>query len=288
MIRAICKRAGALLLAFGALGAVRAEVSVDRRGAYVQILVMAGITDDPNPVGVWLQYRPIAQSEVLNASGDSRQDGRPDLSNLPDGRPVAVWAYNAGTDHDVALAEWTGTAWGPVEFLTVSGANDLDPRIFVEPDGAVHVVWWTEGPPTRVFLLTRPAATSLWEGPIEVISGARRPSVAVLDDVLRVSYERDSAVPGMVQDVVVARREPGGGFATDFVESTTRFDRLDPVLHVAHDRLWLDWKQDNQRFGFSEYEQSDWGEVGEPAWPEPSWVCVEETRKTIRNQVFGN
>ncbi len=268
----------------------RAEVSVDSGGgARVNTIVLAGIVDGSDPIGsIWQPFRLAAGARILNPSGYVRGDGPPDLAALPDERPVALWAYNAGSDHDIALSEWTGTQWSPNEYLTMGPEDELDPRIFVEPDGTLHAVWWTEGSPGRVFLLTKPAATSLWEGPIEVVSGARRPSVAVLDGVLHVSYERDSTVPGMAQDVVVLRRDSAGGFSTEFVESSTRANRLDAVLHVSPERLWLDWKQDSQEFGFSEYGQPGWSAVGALAWPEPSWLCVEETRKIIRNQVFGN
>lgn len=182
-----------------------------------------------------------------------------------------------------------GHLLGRGRVLDTDTADELDPRIFVEQDGTLHVVWWTDGTPSRVFLLTKPAATSTWSGPTEVVSDARRPSVAVSEGLLCVSYERDSAVSGMAQDVVVARRESGGSFSTEFVESSTRTDRLDPVLHVSPDRLWLDWKQDGQVFGFAATEQqSGWGAVGGLSWLEPSWVCVETTRKLIRNQFPGH
>ena len=113
-----------------------AEVAVDAvPGSPPRPIVFAQITDSPDPIGLaWQLFRPAAP-RVLNAEGYERGDGPRDLTSLPDGRPVAVWAYNTGADHDVALSAWTGSSWGQTEFVTVGLEDDLDPRLFVEADG---------------------------------------------------------------------------------------------------------------------------------------------------------
>lgn len=268
--------------------AVLAEVSTDPVGGGFLIL---GITEDSDPIGVaaWQPFREIPAERILNPDGYLRGDGTPDIARKPmNGWPIAVWAYNAGGDHDIAFAEWTGMAWSATEFLTAGTDDDLDPRVFVESDGTVRVVWWTDGTVDRVFLATRHPGSSLWDMPVEVVAGGRRPSVAVLEGVLRVAYERDSTVPGMTQDVVVVLQEFSGTFTEELVASTDRTDRLDPALHAMQGQLWLDWKQGPGIFGCAEFSQSGWGVVEEPPWLSPSWVGVEETRKAIQRQVLGN
>ena len=148
---------------------------------------------------------------------------------------MAVWAYNAGGDFDIAFSEWDGTEWTATDFLTASTDDERDPRLFVEPDGTVHVVWWAPGPSERVCLATRETGSSTWGLPVEVTSGTengRRPSVTVFNGELSVAYERGSATPGMVQDVVIATRQPGRGFVFETIGATARTEALDVVLHA--------------------------------------------------------
>lgn len=273
----------------------RAEVSVDSQNDAVRTLVMGSHTEDPVPIGIWLQYRVVAPEQVLNADGDLRGDGRPDIVYLslvddpePIGQPAAIWAYNLGSDHDIAFSEWTGGAWGPTEFLTAGTDDDLDPRIFAEPDGALHTVWWTDKVVDRVYWSSRPPGSTIWDTPVEVVSGGRRPTVAVFAGTLRVAYERNSSVAGMAQDVVVLRREAGGGFTEEFVASTTHSDPLDAVLHASGEKLWLDWKHDAHLFGCAERGSVAWGPAELVSWPDPSWVGVEETRRVVRGFVLDN
>lgn len=275
----------------------RAEVSMDVSGPAVNTLIMGIIIDDPDPFGAtWEPFRSIPSERILNASGHLRGDGRPDVAYMPvivGPQPVGfwpgvIWSYNAGSDHDLAFAEWTGTAWSTVEFLTVGTDDDLDPRIFAEADGALDIAWWTAGVVDRVFLATRPAGAAVWGAPVEVLAGGRRPSVAVSSGVLRIACERDSALPGMAQDIVVLRKETGGAFVEEFTTSTARTEALDPVLHATAARVWLDWKHGVEVFGYVEHGPSGWGAVEQPSWPDPTWVGVEETRKVIQSQVLGH
>jgi len=274
--------------------AALAEVSTDPLGTTVSTLTIAAIGDDPNPLGIWLQYRvSLAHGQILNGSGHLRDDNRPDIAypslvDDPDpiGRPVAVWAYNAGADHDIAFSEWNSGTWGPTEFLTADAGDDLDPRIFAAPDGTLHAVWWTDGAVDRVYWSTRPPGFA-WEAPVEVVSSGRRPAVAAFAGTLHIAYERDSLAAGMAQDVVALRREAGGSFTEEFVASTTRVTPLDPVQHATAVKLWLDWKHTGQVFGCAERGPAAWGGVAFVSWPDPSWLGVEETRKVVRRLVLG-
>lgn len=270
-----------------------AEVSVDPSEAGVNTIIM-GIIDDADPISVlWQPFRPLPSERILNSSGYARGDGRPDLGFRVIGddsdsfvlSPVVVWAYNAGSDHDIAIAEWTGTTWSSIEFLTNTTVDELDPRIFVEGDGTLHVTWWTMEAPQRVLLARKPTGSSTWDAPIEVIAGCRRPSVAVHDTGRRVSCERDSMIPGVSQEVVILREE-SGSFIEEAVMPTSRSMPLESVLHVAEGQLWIDWKSDGQTLGYVEYTQGSWSVVGQESWLDPTWLGVESSRKAVENQLL--
>ena len=279
------------LLVLVALRPIHAEVATDLQGSATSTLIMGIISENPDPIGAfaWQAFRPIAPERILNPSGFVRGDGTPDATTKPDGSPVVVWAYNVGPDHDAAIAEWDGTAWGSIGFLATSGEDELDPRIAVEANGAVHVAWWTAGD-GLVWLRTRQPGSGVWDAPVLVTYGGehgRRPSVLVVGGVLRVAYERDSSQPGMSQDVVVAAREAGGSFTMDVVASSARTARLDPQLHAEAGATWLDWKHDAGEFGSAGHDGSAWT-LGPPAaWADPSWVGAEEARGEIRRRVLG-
>lgn len=267
-----------------------AEVSTDGSGPFVDTLILGTITEDSDPVGIWLQYRPVSSNQVLNADGDARGDGRPDIVWKQDSSPVAVWAYNVGGDFDIAFSEWDGAQWTATAFLTSSTDDERDPRLFVEPDGTTHVVWWTAGSSDEVYLATRQAGEPNWDMPVLVTAGSesgRRPSVATFDGELVVVYERDSLSPEMAQDIVVATRQLGGAFAFATIGTTARTEPLDVLVHSEPGHLWADWKHEAGEFGYAERQSGGgWDGLGPEPWVDPSWVGVEETRKAIRNQVL--
>lgn len=277
------------ILAFGVLSATLAEVSRDATSPSV-ILMSIGDDADPFPPLSWYPYRSGQQVLILNADGVAREDGRPDIAWHAVGAPVVVWAWNVGTDHDIALSEWDGTAWTEAAFLTSGLSNDLDPTVFVEPDGTVHVAWWTDGTPSAVFVMTRPAGCG-WLAPVQVTGtteSGRRPSVALFDGAIRVAYERGSDVPGMSQEIVVATEQSGGTFAYEVVAATARADRLDPIIHAERGELWVDWKEDSGLVAYSVAGTEGWSAPSSVPWADPSWIGVEMTRRVVRFTVLVN
>jgi hypothetical protein len=135
-------------------------------------------------------------------------------------------------------------------------------------------------------MATRVPGAGSWSDSVLVTNSGRRPSVTVFDGVLRVTYERDSSTPGMAQDVVVVVVAPSGTVSEEFVVSTPRTERLDPVLHVSGVKHWLDWKHAADSFGLAILEGGSWQVGGEPTWPNPTWVGVEETRRGIARRVL--
>ena len=252
-------------------------------------IILGNVTDDSDPIGVLLlRFTDAPAAELLAEDGHARGDHRPDVVWKADGAPVAVWAWNNGTEHDIAFSEWTGTTWSGTEFLTTGMDDDLHPRVHVEDDGTVHVVWWTDDVRDRVFLSTRSSGSSTWSTPIEVTQpteSGRRPSVAAHAGVLRVSYERDSAT--LAQDIVVSRLEGSGTFTPEVLASTDRASELDSVLHAHGGRLWTSWKHGDTDFGCASFADSSWDAMQTIMWDDSTWVGVEGARRQIQRQVMG-
>ena len=267
-------------------GLSRADVIVFDTAPRPTTMIMHTLTDDSDPVGSnWNVILPPRPGSLLGSGGP------PDVVWQPgSGWPVAVWAAPSVIQHDVFFSEWTASGWSAIEPLTSTMGNELDPRVFVEPDGTLHVVWWTTGSPGDVYLVTRPAGSTTWSAPTRVNSpgeSPRRPSVAMNGGEIWVAYERDSPQPDMTQEVVAAHRLPNGEFVHQIVAATSRTDRLDVMPHVVEGLLWIDWKHTDEELGCSELEQASWSGVGIEPWLEPTWVGVEAARKAIREQVLG-
>jgi hypothetical protein len=287
----------ALILALLILGApaVRAELSADHRANDRTDVFVASIGEDADPIGarVWDGFRDLPPDWILNAEGSERGDGRPDVAFLPNGWPVVVWAYNNGLDHDIALSQWTGNGWSPTEFLTSSIENDLDPRIFIERNGTIHVTWWAQGlvAADRVMLLSR-VNDADWNAAAQITpvdTSGWRPAVAVAaDGIVRVAYERPSSTPEKVKDMVVAARTPGGELVIELIVPTIRGERLDPVLHVENGQTWVDWKQESTQFGCARMNaDGGWTEMTPEPWSEDTWIGVEDVRRTIRRMIVS-
>lgn len=268
----------------------RAEVAADESAGRVNTILL-GITDGPDPVGyhAWKPVRPFPDRTV-NADGYWRGDGGPDITyDRLTWRPFLVWAYNMGTDHDIAFAEWIDGAWSPIEFLTSGVEDELDPRIHLDANGTIHVVWWSKDDTLgeRVHLTRRDPGVTVWDVPVVVSNMGRRPSVRRYLGDLYVAYERDSVLQNFAQDVVAARRNGAGHWLSERVASTLREDRLDPVLHADFMRLWADWKNDALEFGHAQFDGNTWGAPSTQPWTDPSWIGVEQTRSEIRRLILA-
>ena len=274
------------VLAVLVAGVADAEVSVDGFGEAVSTVVLGSVVDDPNPIGIWLKVRTT--DKALNIDGDLRGDQPPDIAWMASSWPVVVWAYNSGSDFDVAYSEWDGTDWTTIEFLTSAVENERDPSVFVETDGQVHVAWGTQS--KKIYLVTRQAESPVWDAPILITTGSEagwQPSVAFFDGNLFVAYASYSATAGMAQDIKVAIRQPAGGFTVDVVASTTLTNPPDVKLHVNQGRLWIDWQHDVGELGCAGYLPGvGWIDNPPEPWVDASWIGIEETRKAIRRRIL--
>jgi hypothetical protein len=278
----------------GATGAVHAEISATpRNDGRVDTVIMGdtGITDGVDPIPqVWHPFRSLPEDWVLNPSGEARGDGRPDLAfRRGTGRPVVVWAYKQGQTHDIAIATWQGTAWSPIEFITSTPENEIEPRVFVRDDGTLDVVWWVDGPTPRVELKTRSSDGDSWQ-PARRISGVgepgRRPSVAFFEHALWVAYERDATESLFNTSEVAVRRENADGvFVLEFIADTQFDGPVDPVLHILNCRFWMDWRHSEGELAYAEISDPTGTGSGVEAWNDPSWIGLESVRRLIARQV---
>lgn len=284
------KMSTAVLLAVLATGSTRAEVSIQPdEGLCPSFLVMA-VIEDADPIGsaVWQPF-DLDFSSIVNPSGDIRGDGSPDMAfEKRHCGAVLVWSYVSEGSTDLMLMEVADPENPVTRMLTSGPEDDLDPRLFLEDDDTMHVVWWRPGTHSDVFLVTRPATTYRWSSPVPVnarTESARRPSVAVQAGVLRVAYERD-APSGGGQEVVVATLQPDDTLVRAVVGSTARTARLDPILHAEGSHLWVDWKEDGA-MAYAVFGETGWSVPVSTPWTDPSWVGVESARGQIRRAVLA-
>ena len=283
----------------GVAPVLRAEVSVVRwkstRYTGSLIVSLATIVEDADPIPRtdirWQPYRSVSSTEILNATGDVRTDGSPDVVyHQSTNRPFVVWVYDNGPDHDIAFSHWTDNGWTPVEFLTFEAQDELDPRLFVGSNGETYVVWRVDGPDPRVMLTSRTTNLTEWEIPVRVSPPGEivgRPTVTVRQGVVRVAYERQPGnEPTVSRELVVRRFDTDRGFIEEHVVSVPRADRLDPMLHVESGRLWMDWKHSDTRFGSTELVNTSWTAPALYGWSDPSWVGAESMRKFIRRNLL--
>lgn len=308
------------LICLGLGAPALAEVSTDplprhRARTLLMDYTFTSITDgaDPIPSVRWRPYRHLPPGRQLNKSGALRPDGRPDLVyRLPTAAPLVVWAYNNGSgEHDIAFAAWEDDSWGPIRFLTSSAhLNEIDPRVFYRPDGVIHVVW-TVHPvdadhESLILLATRTPGTvgadgtvdaePVWSNPIRISRPGEQvgpATVAESHGQLWVAYERylELATPRPTQ-IVIRRRsldEAADAYTEALVVTSSRVGKLDPLLTSMHGRLWLDWRQAPDQFGFIHLRPADmgWSPVQAVPLPNPSWLMVEDVRQTIRRRVIS-
>jgi hypothetical protein len=276
----------ALLLAAG--GAARAEVAACVQDGDANVLIMAGITEGPDPIPqYWLPVREHVDP-VLLLNPDGASDGRPHFAYDPTtGAPHVVWAHDvAGVDFDVAYSTWGGTQWTPPQFLTSRADDELDPRIHAA-DGALYVVWWVPGP-DRVFLSQRARGELDWSIPEQVgLTGnaGRRPAVVEYQDTVLVAAERSTG--GGSKDVLVST-EGQTGFTTEVVATAPQSAPLNVMLHLQDGRLWMDWRHSDAAYAYSEFDGDDWKPAVIVPWAVNDWIDYEEIRLIIRNLVLAD
>ncbi len=264
-----------------------AEVSVDESGGKITGLAFMQVTGggggEPLPWPLVRQHVPA--DWVLNPGGSDRvpPDGEPSLGWDPVGdRPEVAWARHDGEDFEIVIASWLGDRWSEPRPVTENAVDDLAPSLAYGPDGTARIAFEREG---RVWVVRRPPGGD-WSAPEEVDQGSS-PTVAATA-VERVAYQQageDST------EVVVSRRDAGGGWVPEVVATTT-FEGLDGDgnvdgrLHASADgRVWVDWEDSAEYLGWSELQ--DGGGWSAPRYESLSGPDDEEAaRLRIELQVM--
>ncbi len=271
--------AAVVLLAWGT-GEIGAEVSAQQHetGAYVMVL---GVIEGPDPIPqiIWEPIREGGEFIVLNPEGADRGDGRPDF-DFYGSFPVAVWSYSTGADHDIAFTRWNGETWDPLEFLTTDLSDDLDPRVYVDSGGTIHVVWWVPGTPGSIHHVS--GTPGNWGTPVSLAAAGQRPSVGDFGGNLAIAYERPTAE---AQEIIVTTL---GGHAPDQdVATIQRPERLDPVLHHEAGHTWVAWKHSELQLGYSEWIGGTWTVPSLVSCSNSSWIAEQNAREAVRQAVLG-
>ncbi len=285
----------AFFLIIGGSGTAQAEVSVDlvTNGRPQTLMMRDDITDGIDPIPqLWQAYRAVSNQRILNPTGTIRPDDEPDVAYHPTtGNPVVVWAYNNGTERDIALAYWTGTSWSAVDFLTASADDEVDPRVFVERNGTIHVVWWVDSNDPQVMLMTRHHDADFWETPIQVSpvgQTGRRPSVAVFNDDVWILMERDQSVGETAPqpELALFRRDATGAEFVEHSSYSPLGDQTSPRLDVLNGHMWASWRQSTTHFAYASFSDPGWSAVEQLGWTDDSWLGLENARKTIARLVI--
>lgn len=266
-------------------GVPRAEVSAT--DGTIGFIVL-GITEGPDPVlaSLWGSVRPEAE-ETLNAGGDSRIDGRPDIHlDLQNNQTTVVWSYNVGSDYDVAFSTWDGENWLVKEYLTTSLQDDLDPRLSIDAEGTFWVVWWEQATTPRIYLTSRAQDEPDW-APRELIADdGMKPSVLMAQGLRFVAFER--LIPTGGKDIVIQMSNQEGDKTLSVAAHTDRSAPLDVVLHDSHGRIWMEWKHSSNQMAYSEFVGGNWVAPETTPWDDEGWVADESARRRIRVEVVSD
>ena len=277
----------------------RAEVSAntrfdERRPSTIMMDLVAGITDgaDPIPQLRWIPYRKILPRQILNPSGAARRDGRPDAVFHPVlGAAFVTWAYNNGTEHDIAFAHWNGLTWTTPEFVTSDTENHIDPRINLSAVGGIQIVWAVDGEDSRILFSRRRIDDGRWSDPVRVTAPREHvanPTIAAIGDSVWVAYEEVVEVDGEVRPMITVREfDPDSANVNAWRLPTQLLKFSEPILHVGRDRAWLEWRFSQDQFAWIVLRGPLAGEPHFEPWLDRSWVGSEDVRKVIRGKVMG-
>ncbi|HXV76056.1 MAG TPA: hypothetical protein VD788_07000, partial [Candidatus Polarisedimenticolaceae bacterium] len=204
---------------FGA-GSALADVGGDFEENTPYVL---SIIDDPDPTGRSRSSRPrLLHSTPAIELDHRRGDERPSLLAFPaDDRPIVAWARKGRDGFDVVISSRVGGRWSEPVVLAGSPADELDPRLAVDPrDGTVHVVFWVRDATPAVIHRQAPADLAQWSEPRFVSppgEAAMRPSPSIDDGRLRIVYEAHAAAEGSTPHLIVLATDGPGGFTTEVV-----------------------------------------------------------------------
>ena len=283
--------AAGLLLMTLAAAPVRAELNACDMHPCLCHFWMKGDTPDPFPWGAALGN---GRGAPLNLDGDQRGDMWPDFGINPVTREAeVVWAFNDGSDYEIAFARTESGHWGPITLLTANTQRDVDARLaFAPATGGTYVTFWTtDGTPT-VKLIARSSPAAAWSPAEPVSTGAapaRLPAVLVAGTDVLVGYEEDAAAGG--RDLVLASRAASSAPGTPFLRQTIGHTDWGGSAHLILDIAGMDqtvfaaWIQSETEIGYSIFNGVTW----EPPQyvPYTDGLDIDLIRIAVRRQLVS-
>jgi len=246
--------------------------------------LLLSIVENPDPIPQvhWARLDVDPSSPEARTPGE-RSDGRPAFDfDRATSDPYVVWAYDNGSEHDIAFNRWAGDDWDPkIEYMTASPDDEIDPRIYVDGMNNLLLTWWSDVGDGEIHLM-RWEPSRGWGVPNDVTTG-RRPSVAVYQGDVVVAFETDRRGGG--QQVVFGRSHADEPWVFETVAATGRDARLDPVVHVRAGKLWIDWKSGPASISYAVYDGSRWRAPQARPWLDPSWIGEATVRHEIELEV---
>jgi hypothetical protein len=231
---------------------------------------------------------PIGAATDCDREKDSRtqlESSSPQVGYDPvSGNPFIVWTVENAGDHDVAYRGWVDGAWDRTEFLTATLEDERDPAIWAAADGSIHVAWWSPG--AGVEISRRTPQTGIWSMPRIVSADGARPAITMLDGAAIVAYE--GLAHGGGRQIVVATETAAGRFSERVVAVIGTEGAAGLQLHQADGKVWLDWKQSDDRLAFSEWLGSRWSPVRTTEITDSTWDGEQRARVDARRELLAD
>ncbi len=200
-----------------------------------------GIIEGPDPV----TGRCAWETPVLHAGTGRSRRGQGMGRDARSDRSVTVWAARVGDDHDIALGEWGDDGRASVVYLTATFTDDLDPVAAFDPQGALHVVWWSRGERDVVVHARRDPVSGGWWPDRIVAQDARTPALAVADGLVWIAYVRNGSGAGA--EIVLGATGDDREIEPAVVARTGQRDVTGLTLSVTDGRPQLVWTEGDGR-----------------------------------------
>jgi len=179
----------------------------------------------------------------------------PDLEiNTLTGLVETVDATWSGSNFNVRYSVINGAgSLTSTVILTANSADDLDPRIAINPGGNAYVVWWRDAATDKIVFRKRTLATGAW-GAEQAVGlsneSSSRPRIAIASGSPWVAYQiQGPRTRNIGVQIIDDSPEP---FRT--ILGTTSFGGdLDVQINSVAGHLWVTWVDSAQRVGYAEY-----------------------------------
>jgi hypothetical protein len=212
----------------------------------------------------------------------------PDLEiNSLTGLVETVDATWSGTNFNIRYSIMNGAgSLASSVLLSSNSANDLDPRIAINPSGNAYVVWWRDTPTDKILFRKRTLATGLWAGEQTVgmpSESNARPRIAIAGGSPWVAYQIQGARSRSIGAQIIA----DGPEPFRIILATTSFGGdLDIQIHSVSGHLWVTWVDTSQRVGYAQYDfdKQFWLPTGYESFASDS---IANARSRIQNLILN-